>query len=545
MTSAFILDIQSDLQPDYEQMNNTLLELLLNVTVGNIPSGQPLSLPRWTGPDPVTRQVQATLYATLCATLFAAFLATLGKQWLNRYRQTDTRGSIEDRCRDRERKLSGIDKWWFHIVMQFAPLTIQGSLALLGAALSRYLWGVDRIVSSVVIGFTTFGCILYIVIVTVSVLSFDCPFQTPFSLLIRFIIGLAIPYLQRLRRTFRPKGQPPKPGIPGTEPDSPLSINAVDGGYELETVLASISPATTQCPWSPAPLFTRETGAEVDRLDAKCITRLFVMSTDPDVVTSIMDFIPEIVWHNGIKDVPLKHIHDTLIDCFNFSGPSPVVIPKLRNVAYLSARAFVHIELQRRCIAQYEEHRQDGWEALCTNHPLSSSAGDGPDSDLEAALFMVDMTLGYDNGFPWEQTRMTKGHHEWMSHVFLYHVWHEGQLSKVVVDFVESSMSLRWSSDIVITDCLFIIGLMIGVPFHVSDITVKDKRLDLYFFSLECHSLSSLIQPKEEVHDQESLQRSFSDFLLQVHTIVVASSRTPACNTARIQRHLCCQLQIV
>jgi hypothetical protein len=68
-----------------------------------------------------------------------------------------------------------------HIVMQSAPLTIQGSLGLLGSALARYLWEVDRMVSSVVIGFTTLGCILYIAMVVVSVFSFDCPFQTPLS----------------------------------------------------------------------------------------------------------------------------------------------------------------------------------------------------------------------------------------------------------------------------------------------------------------------------------------------------------------------------
>jgi hypothetical protein len=218
------------------------------------------------------------------------------------------------------------------------------------------------------------------------------------------------------------------------------------------------------------------------------------MSIDTNVVTSIMDFIPEIIWHGGIKDVPLKHIYDTLMDCFDFSRSSPFVIPRLRDVAYLSARAFAHIELQRRCITKHEEYKQDSWKALCANHTLLSPADYGPDSDLGAVLFMVDMTLGYDDGFPWEQVQMTPPHHAWMSHVFLYRAWHEGEVSEVLSDFVESSMSLNPPSDIVITDCLFFIGLMIGIPFHVSDITVKDKRLGMIFFS-ECHSLTSLTQP--------------------------------------------------
>ena len=86
---------------------------------------------------------------------------------------------------------------------------------------------------------------------------------------------------------------------------------------------------------------------------------------------------------------------------------------------------------------------------------------------------------------------MTPPHRAWMSHVFLYCAWHEGQVSEVVVGFVENSMSLKPPSDIVITDCLFIIGLIIGIPFHVSDIIVRDKRLGSYFF-FGCSSLNPL-----------------------------------------------------
>jgi hypothetical protein len=77
---------------------------------------------------------------------------------------------------------------------------------------------------------------------------------------------------------------------------------------------------------------------------------------------------------------------------------------------------------------------------------------------------------------------MTPTHHAWMSHVFLYRAWHEGQLSEVVMDFVEDSMSLELPSDIVITDCLFIIGLMIDIQFHPNDMTVRDKRFGMNIF---------------------------------------------------------------
>lgn len=90
------------------------------------------------------------------------------------------------------------------------------------------------------------------------------------------------------------------------------------------------------------------------------------------------------------------------MDFFDLLGPSPVIIPRLRDVVYHRARAFTHIGLQRRCITQYGEHEQESWKALCAGHPLLSPVGYGTDPDLRAVLFMVDMTLGYDNKFPWE-----------------------------------------------------------------------------------------------------------------------------------------------
>ena len=481
MASAFIIDVQSELRPDYEEMNNRLLEMLLNATTGALPADSAPSVPRWSGPDPVIVQVQCVFYATLSATLLASFLAMLGKQWLNRYRQSETHGSAVDRSRVRERKLSGLEAWKFHLVMESLPLILQCALVLLGFALSRYLWEVSRSVSSVIIGFAGFGFLFYLLITTASIFSFDCPFQTPFSLPIRFVINLAVRYWRNLRQAFKPKDQPPQLGTPG---NFPLSMNTVGRGGELEASIAALAfvvPTAVQSPWPAAPLFIQEAGVEGDRLDARCIDRMFVMSTDADVVTSVMDFIPEIIWHSGIKNVPFRRIYGILMDCFDFSGPNPVAIPKMRDVAYLSARAFAHVGLQRRCITQYEEHEQDYWKALCADHHLLSPTDYSPDSDLEAVFFMVDMTLGCNNRFPWGQLQMTSPHRAWMSHVFLYRALHEGGLSEVVVGFVKNSMSLRPPSDIVITDCLVIIGLMIGVPFHISDVTVKDKRLGLIF----------------------------------------------------------------
>ena len=89
MTSAFIIQVQPQLEPDPNEETAALLRVLIhkidNATFGdNIPA-----VPQWSGPPHTIVQVQAILFASLAASLFSAFLAMLGKQWLNRYASID------------------------------------------------------------------------------------------------------------------------------------------------------------------------------------------------------------------------------------------------------------------------------------------------------------------------------------------------------------------------------------------------------------------------------------------------------------------------
>ena len=131
--------------------------------------------------------VQAILFASLFASLFSAFLAMLGKQWLNRYESTDMRGSAIERSQNRQQKLDGIDAWYFVTVMESLPLMLQAALLLLGCALSLYLWGIDSTIALVVIGMTSFGAIFYIFIIIAGAITGSCPYQTPGSKFLRYL----------------------------------------------------------------------------------------------------------------------------------------------------------------------------------------------------------------------------------------------------------------------------------------------------------------------------------------------------------------------
>ena len=155
------------------------------------------TVPQQTGPPPTMIQVQAILLASLSAALPSAFLAMLGKQWLNRCAPVNIRGTIIERSRYRQRKLDGIANWYFDYVMKTLPLMLQGALLLLDCALSRYLWEYNTTVASVVVGFTSFGVLFYLFIVIAGTISVNCPYQTPAADFIPYISDVPgrIPYI--------------------------------------------------------------------------------------------------------------------------------------------------------------------------------------------------------------------------------------------------------------------------------------------------------------------------------------------------------------
>ena len=102
MTSAFIIEVDPQLQPNSGDETATLLRLLIykidNTTFGNdIPT-----IPQWTGPQRTLVYVQAILFASLAASLFSSFFAVLGKQWLNCYELKGIRGSDIEHDQDRQ-----------------------------------------------------------------------------------------------------------------------------------------------------------------------------------------------------------------------------------------------------------------------------------------------------------------------------------------------------------------------------------------------------------------------------------------------------------
>jgi hypothetical protein len=131
---------------------------------------------------------QSLLYVSLFATLLAALLAVLGKQWLLHYNSVGERGTIEERGLECQRKVNGMRRWRFELVMQVFPLLLQFSLLLFATALSIYLWTIHHVIATIVVTLTGLASILYAVMIITAVASPDSPFQTSLSFLLKIIL---------------------------------------------------------------------------------------------------------------------------------------------------------------------------------------------------------------------------------------------------------------------------------------------------------------------------------------------------------------------
>ena len=187
VSSAFVISIQSGLQPDSGGRSEAYLQaILFSLNPSISPHENPVAPPPWSGPPPEIVTSTNLLYASLLMSLLAAFVAMLGKQWLNRYLQHTGRSMIE-RCGNRQRKCDGLEKWPFRLFIDSLPIMLQIALLLLACGLSRYTWSVNTSVARVVISFTLLGFVFYIGIVVVGTSSYECPFQTPVSLALQHL----------------------------------------------------------------------------------------------------------------------------------------------------------------------------------------------------------------------------------------------------------------------------------------------------------------------------------------------------------------------
>ena len=450
-------------------MSFTVLSMLLNNTSG---ASSRLPPPTWSGPDPSIVQVQTILFGSLASALFAALLASLGKQWLNFY----VEGSFIDRNRHRELKMRGMITWRFKFIMECLPLIIHTSLLLLGYALAQYLWGLSHTVSSAITGFTASGVALYIFIIFAGTFSKTCPFQTPISVVIR-----------ETRERYREDVTEAFKGIltffKTAQPQAGLVIHR----------------GQTTTPPNPPDADDQDDRARV-RSELSCISTMFKMSKAPDSVTAIMAYIPEIVWDGRVKSVPLLQVYRTLRESLRRSADGGI-FPRqgVRDQAFWSAKALLHLYLQRRCIHRADTNLLNQVKLADHQNNLLGRHGFDKDFDLASTFYLVDSTFanstsGNQPEIPWSGLQLSESHHCWLSHILRYRAWDilsaRKTLTEDVRGFVRESLG-RQLPGRVIANCLSIVSMVAGRVPQPRDL-LKDQRLGFFdVFRTDANTLPS------------------------------------------------------
>ena len=291
--------------------------LIHNMNNSLFPDADPSSV-TWTGPPPEIVTVQSLLYGSLATSLFAAFIATLGKQWISRYLRKQG-GSAAEKSRDRQRKLEGFKKWYFQFAIESLPVMLQMALLLLGCALTLYLWTISRTVAGVILTFTLFGVTSYTFFTFVATLHYNCPYQTPLSILIR----TAIQRLAQIDSVFVRFPRRLISSLPSINDVRRLVGHILSGlcrglGRFPCNLIVEDGDHIAQAVVVAPPIFEDTLGnLEVFGVDSSCVWWVLGYTTDPDVISSTARFAADIIWHPKIaRNVSLDTLADLFFDCF-------------------------------------------------------------------------------------------------------------------------------------------------------------------------------------------------------------------------------------
>ena len=297
VSSAFIIDVQSKPEPDPNGMTATYIQILIHAVNGCLfPDVNPNSV-IWTGPPPKIATVQSLLYASLATSLFAAFLAMLGK-------------------------LDGFEKWHFHLVIESLPVILQLALLLLGCALSRYLWTIGRTVAGVIIAITLFGVTSYVFFTLAATFYYNCPYQTPPSILTRtvtrYLAHSDAPFARSLRALIASFPSIKHPGWILSRLRRGVRsvlrtfrcVPAIGEEVEHIPLAVVVTPPTRvfkdiSIDW------------EACKADARCISWILDSTTDVDVIFSTVRFAAEMTWYPEIATALSPHtLADLFFDCW-------------------------------------------------------------------------------------------------------------------------------------------------------------------------------------------------------------------------------------
>jgi len=522
VTSAFIVQIVPELQPDPTDLTNVLLLRILqqNTSFNGINPLTPVS----SIPTGVVK-AQSILFASLSVTLFVAFIAVLGKQWILYYTRVTTWGNIADRGKEHQVKLVGLQKWGLHLIMESLPVMLQLALLLFGVALSVYLWDLNVSIAQAVLVVTTIGLTFYISITLFAATFSDCPFQTPFSILlpkvpllwkelaaiarvrswrsISRVISSLRSYIERVvERGFLRSSIDCILRTPTSGTNTPNHV--------VEDISRNDYPMTLSNPtfWRTSPLF-----ASPIRKDIAASAGFWLLenSTDFSAASAVAAVFSELQWPSHYRSTTaLIRLRDTYMECFR----APEFKKSTRLKALQSAAAYYVLY-----------HTQLIWS---TSNSLEVEVG-GLTPDLPPDLLLHLHSDKWEGDDVFEHLLRTEDRTESVTSArflsYLAPYWFCGDSDSAIrfrpsrlqtlYELIEVLENNRAFNPVTLTDCLLCAGAAMDFPLHPEDLIRTDKRC----VPLPCMLTVALIG------DSDYVGPTFKLVVEHVHGLILARGR--------------------
>jgi hypothetical protein len=428
-------------------------------------------------------RAQSILFASLSITLFVAFVAVLGKQWILYYTRVTTWGNIVDRGKEHQAKLVGLQKWGLYLIMELLPVLLQFALLLFGVALVVYLWNLDISIAEVVLVVTSIGLAFYGCIVIAATAYSDCPFQTPLSLLLPKVLPWAKEFIALARVWLRRKAIPPQLRTQYMTEHGLLTISTeravkvFTGGTKIPNDVSedpsnNYHPMTLSNPafWRNDPLSTTPVPKDIA---ASAGFWLLENSTDFSAASAVAAVFSEFQWPSHHRSTTaLVRLRDTYMECFRAS--------EFKKSARLKA-------LQSAAAYYVLYHTQLIWNV---SNNLEVEAGKLPPPDLHPDLFLHLPNDAWGGDDVFEYLLHTKDRSEnitsarFLSYVAPY--WFCGDSDNTIkfrpsrlqtlyelIEVLEKSQMLNAAT---LTDCVLCVGATMDFPLHPEDLIRVDKR---------------------------------------------------------------------
>jgi len=468
------------------------------------------------------------MYTSLLISLLAAFIAMLGKQWLNRYLR-NAGGSAIERCGDRQRKCDGLKKWPFHLFVESLPLMLQLALLLLACGLCKHMAFINTAVANVLIAFTILGALFYVGIVIVGTSSYECPFQTPVSFALRTIWKTAKPYMITLQAVigiatsllwlpvlttlghwweviqcqilhvalwlpsitqWHNSGDPPLPTAypPPPHPTSLLAslhnvwesiqCRILRAALHLPQIQSSLAPVNlpTSLWLTPAALATlHSTNAN----DVRCTSWILWNITDPEALDAAIRLAATIHWfEDGLNvEPPYDQIVSTLKGCFDSNGK---VYPGSRDRAYYSAQAVLWIHICAMCVS----------EKFAERFPLPAISWNTASLDPDLSVLLYNYrdteTSAVIDGMYFISTSCTPACLQWTSNALLHLSWAQQNVPGIFneVSPYYSKGDMRSIPLNVVLNHLLTLCIFLNYPIGQELLRIQDKSYVVSFTSL-------------------------------------------------------------